>query len=163
MGSRKPRGALAEVAGGMINIARNVFFYFPYFFFSFFHSPHMDASTQDELLFVSRRISQSQKFKLPAPNENKFPFNSSLRIVSLLGVYTRWPTFETITILKSFSHSASRLENKKPRDKKNTLINIYTATQGDSPSMRAPFFFNNEVTGIGIFKYNIIYLVTILF
>lgn len=40
MGSRKPRGASVEVAGGMINIARNVFFifvfYFTYFVFVFF-------------------------------------------------------------------------------------------------------------------------------
>jgi len=31
MGSGKPRGASAEVAGGMINIARNVFFIFVFF------------------------------------------------------------------------------------------------------------------------------------
>lgn len=129
MGSRKPRGASAEVAGGMINTARNVFFLFSYFL-TFFRSPHMIACTQEELLFVSRRIIESRKFKLPPPNENKFPFNSSVDIVSRLGIYTLWPTFETTTIFKSFSLCASSREHKKkPRNKKHPdQHNIYKDT-----------------------------------
>jgi len=105
----------------------------------------MDACTQEEPLFVSRRISKSRKFKLPPPNENKFPFNSS-DIVSGLGVYTLWPTFETTAIFKSFftERLVGYREQKKNRETKNTLINTYTKTQGDSPSTLSPFFLQSD-------------------
>lgn len=121
MGRRKPRGASAEVAGGMINIARNVFFFvfLRIFYFPFLSFPTYGRMHTSGAAFGNASYQQVAKIQiLPLLNEIN-SHSTPLDIVSRLGVYTLWAKFETATIFKSFS---ATIENKKPRNKKHNCL-----------------------------------------
>lgn len=155
MGSRKPRGASVEVAGGMINTAHNVFFYFRIFLH--FFAPLIWSRARKRSCFSYHVVSSSRE-NSNCLRRTKINSHSTPRLILFPGsVSTLCGRHSRLRQYLNRFRRAPRLENikKKKTEKQKTPCSTYIQEHRVIHRACSPTFFFNPI--FEIFKHYVMY------